>query len=96
MISLKEFIDLEEVKSTDDVYQDHMKVMRTLAGGQSSADLQKLERTVKASRDRFLIKKFNENFQIDEIVHQRRVIFVRQVYDGVYHRILIFLVNSGN
>ena len=60
MISLKEFIDLEEGKSTADVYQDHMKVMRTLAGGQSSADLQKLERTVKASRDRFLIKKFNE------------------------------------
>ena len=60
MISLKEFIDLEEVKSTDDVYQDHMKVMRKLTGGQSSAHLQKLERTVKASRDRFLIKKINE------------------------------------
>ena len=62
MISLKEFLDLDEATSTlvDNVYQEHMKVMKALAGGQSSADLQKLERTVKASRDRFLMKKFNE------------------------------------
>ena len=46
MISLKEFLDLDEATSTDDVYQEHMKVMKALAGGQSSADLQKLERTV--------------------------------------------------
>ena len=60
MISLKEFLDLDEATSTDDVYQEHMKVMKALAGGQSSADLQKLERTVKLSKDRFLMKKFNE------------------------------------
>ena len=60
MISLKEFLDLDEATSTDDVYQEHMKVMKALAGGQSSADLQKLERTVKTSKDRFLMKKFNE------------------------------------
>ena len=50
-ISLKEFMDLEE-SSAGDVYQDHMKVMKDLAGGMSSANLAKLERTVKASKNR--------------------------------------------
>ena len=54
-ISLKEFMDLEE-SSAGDVYQDHMKVMKDLAGGMSSANLAKLERTVKASKNSFLIK----------------------------------------
>jgi len=60
MISLKDFINLEEAISSDTVYQEHMKVMKALAGGQSAADLQKLERTVKGTRNSFLIKKFNE------------------------------------
>jgi hypothetical protein len=58
-ISLKEFMDLEE-SSAGDVYQDHMKVMKDLAGGMSSANLAKLERTVKASKNSFLIKRFND------------------------------------
>jgi len=58
-ISLKEFMDLEEA-STSNVYQDHMKVMKDLAGGMSSANLAKLERTVKASKNSFLIKRFND------------------------------------
>ncbi len=58
-ISLKEFMDLKEA-STSNVYQDHMKVMKDLAGGMSSANLAKLERTVKASKNSFLIKRFND------------------------------------
>ena len=58
-ISLKEFMDLEE-SSAGDVYQDHMKVMKDLAGGMSTANLAKLERTVKASKNSFLIKRFND------------------------------------
>ena len=34
--------------------------MKDLAGGMSSANLAKLERTVKASKNSFLIKRFND------------------------------------
>jgi len=77
-ISLKEFMDLEEA-STSDVYQDHMKVMKDLAGGMSSANLAKLERTVKGTRNSFLIKKFNEFKKAHLKARQQGQFFTRAI-----------------
>tara|TARA_A100001391_G_C4957836_1_gene249024 strand:- start:444 stop:692 length:249 start_codon:yes stop_codon:yes gene_type:complete len=59
MISLKEFLDLEEA-SVSDVYQDHLKVMKDLAGGNSTKNLEALERTVNKSKSPLLKRKFKE------------------------------------
>ena len=48
-MKLKDFIDLEEAVDMSDVFTSHMKVMKDISGGMSTANFEKLERMIKRS-----------------------------------------------
>jgi len=62
MIKLKKLLERNSVKieKLDDTFTAHMKVIKSGHGGQAEADFHKLERAVSKTKDRLIIRKFQE------------------------------------